>query len=414
MAVRHFFLHNWVASVKVGTNWATDIEASAEDGIEERVSLTSKPRRSVTVKFTGVNQGEAAALFFAMGRITDDEVVQVPLYPDVSDTTALSSVTTVNCLTTDRRFAVGQFLLIHSTDEDGRPQDPQILEVFAVAVGSITTGAMVGSYPAGSVVYPIVGCLPKLEESAVPRTDRVMDWEVAFDEIPSYQPPAFGLYADMGDDFDSALDFEGVERFIFDFPVNWDKSLSIGVMRAGYAEEMGRGSIVMPRGSQPRYVFGFQVERFDRAEFMRLLRFFDGHRGRCHPFFLINPLTLWTVVNVGTTLIDVERSTQNYAEGAPEDDISFVGEYVAIRKTDGTTVIGVVVSGTLDSGNLRIGFDPPIPAMVVGDIEWVTSAHLVRFNSDSMSEEWLTNTVASIRVSMIELTNTDADMDVLA
>jgi hypothetical protein len=387
MSVYTLFLHNWVASVRVSTEWKTTPEVSPTNEVEERQSLVGKPRRTVTVKWTAMTQEEANKLSFTLQRMGHQRL-RLPLYPDVSETTATSSLTTINCPTTDRRYYVGQRVVIHDLDTDGRPTNVQWGVIQAVAAGAITlTGALTGSYPAGSVVYPVLDVEIVLAGEATPRTAHTMDLEVAFEEVAETSLPASDDYTGIAGDFDTQEAVYENDRYVLEIGPNWAKQLRLGMARAGSAHELGRGVAVVPRGVRPKSLFSWTCDRTTRAEHALLLRFFDAHRGRAIPFLLVNPLVIWQVVTVATTRIDV----QPFGDVTDPNTFNY---YVAIKMRDGTLHIRQNYGASLVGGNHRIELNPVLPAMSASEIEWVTSAHLVRFQSDSLDEEWLNNEVA--------------------
>ena len=85
-----FFPHNWATEVAMATVWTTQVDVSENRLAETRRNLVDAPRRTITVRWSGLRQSIATRLLFEIMRSADSQR-RIPLYQDVSVTTASSS-----------------------------------------------------------------------------------------------------------------------------------------------------------------------------------------------------------------------------------------------------------------------------------------------------------------------------------
>lgn len=395
------FLHNWAASVVMETAWATAVVASAEDQIEERLSLSTKPRRTLSVRWDGVNRGEVHRLFFGLARQADQATLLLPLYQDAAVTTASSSGTTVNAPTTTRRLVVGQQVFVFEVTGGGRPTNVQRRTVATVAAGSFTvTSALTGTYPTGSVVVPLIQCRPVLSARGEALTDVAGSFEQTFLEDAVASIEASADYADLAGSWDTADSAAGETYYVLHASPNWAASVELRAKRSGNEVELGRDHVVILRGPRPAFAFRFSVLAADRDEAWQMIQFADAHRGRLVPFFVVSPLSLFVVSNLSTTWVDVTRS------GDIDDPLLFAS-YLFLETTAGVRYIREITGVTNSGGLNRLAVDPVLPVLTAGDIARATTAHLCRLSSDALREEWASSTVASFDLAVEEVLNED-------
>lgn len=393
------FVQDWTVRPQVATEWQTDVVAAAETLSEERRALAPRPRRTIFVRWTGIERAEANRLLFTIARACD-EPLEVPLYPDVAVVTSSSSGTTINCPTTNRRFAVGGRVLVHGA----RGADAQVRTIAAIAADSIeVTAALTGTVPVGAVAYPALQVRVALEGRLLPRTDGVCDVAAAFVEDLETSLPGSCAYADLAADhaFGVADDGDGNEYFVLDVDPDWRVEPTIDVARSGRQERMGREDVVFTRGPRPLFTFELAVAALDRAAHARTLAFFDAHRGREKAFFMRNPLTLWEATAIATTYVEVD----------PVGDLDDVQDFASwlVVEAAGAIYVRPITAVALQGDAWRFSLGVNLPVLSLGDITRVTLGHLVRFSEDALLEEWITNTAAALRLRMVELVDERTD-----
>jgi ribosomal protein L35AE/L33A len=397
--VYEFFLQNWVNQVTMETAWKNTINVSAENLVHEGRSLVARPRRTISIRWDAIDQGEAHRAFFTLARMGNQRL-RIPLYQDVAKITASSTLSTINVVTTSKRFYVGQRVVMHERTS-GRPSNVQYGVIQTVNANSlILTAPITGTYPAGAVVYPVMDVEIVLGASGVAVTDHVATLQLSFLELAVGALPESNnwddLYLSNPSDYTNSDD----EWYVLDpdMSPNWSRDVGIFMQRAGNERGLGRDHVVTTRGPRPQYAFRYSADRVTKAEAHRMLSFFDAHKGRLIPFIVPNPLSIFNVENMGVAFVDVTR------QGDIDDPSSFVS-YVFLKMRNGNSYVRTV-TGVTDNGGLnRLAVTPNLPAMLAADVVVCTTAHLCRFAKDSLSEVWHTDTVATFEVDVVEVLN---------
>lgn len=393
--VYEIFLHNWANAVAMDTIWLNAINRSAQNQVTEGRCLSPKPARVLNVRWDGMDQDWAHRLFFTLMR-AGHQILLIPLYQDVSITTAPSSLDHIYCDTADRRFQDGQTVVIFERGENGRPTNVQFRDVVGLAPGDIPlTVNLVGTYPVGSIVCPLVFTEIMLDAAGTALTDFVATGLLSFVEQTRFATGPSSDYASVPADAYTAAN--GEDYYLLAFSPNWAKEVGFGMTRAGDAQAMGRDNVVVTRGPRPQFNFRFSCDQATRAEFYDLLQFFDGHRGKQIPFFVANPLTIWNVENMGVAFVDVTRS------GDIDDPLLFAS-YLYLEMDNGDIYIRAITNVTNNAGLNRLAVTLP-GGLVANDVKRATTAHLCRFKSDALHEEWYTNTVCTVLIEVEECLN---------
>lgn len=399
------FLHNWASTVALDTNWLNAINLSAQDQVTEGRGLAPKPQRTLTVRWGALTQAAAHRLFFTLARAAHQRL-RVPLYQDVSFVTAPSSGTTLHVDTRSRRFEDGKTLVVFEV-VNGAPTNVQYAEASAHTDDTITLGGSItGTYPAGAVVMPLALVEIQLDTAARSVTDFFADAQMRFEERQVNAIGASAAYADVPADSYTALN--GADYYLLSFGPNWAKGVSWGWTRTGEATALGRDKVVVPARGRARALFSFSCDETTRADFFALLQFFDGHNGRLVPFFVANPKTIWSVTNIGTTFVDVVRS------GDIDDPTTFVADdgYVYLEMNDGSVYVSGVTAVADHSGANRLSLDQALPGgLLAVDVARCTTAHLCRFKSDTLHEEWATDHVVSVAIEVEESINEEIEVE---
>lgn len=402
-AVYDFLPHNWIQDVTMTTAWSTQVNVSEARNAETRRSLVASPTRYLDVRWTGLTQAESARLLFNMVRLGGQEA-RVPLYQDVAVTTAASSGSTINCPTSYRRFYDGNLVCIF---EDGGA-NIQFGVISSFTASAITlTGSLSGSFPAGSLVFPVLITQPLLGQRFDLLSDQLV--EVAGMRFKEAAPriQAAGDYGDLGTYGFSQL---GSFAYLLDFSPEWRAGVSVSMSRLAYDNQFDRLSTPTLVGARATLGLDLIYSFYQRSDFFRFLQFFDAHRGRGAPFWLEFPQTIWTAEAVTTTYLDVTQV------GDPDDYSSFVesieggSPFLLIKKTDGSSVI-VQVTETTSPGGGVYRLAATIPSMSLSDIDRVGLALFVRFASDELEERWYTDEICEVSCSVIELLRWEDETD---
>lgn len=394
------FLQNWASPPRVTTEWLTDRIASASDLAEERRNLVGRPRRTVWMRWSAIDRPEAQRLLFRAMQAGSEEI-DVPIYPDVAFTTAASSGTTINCPTADRRFHVGGNAVIVEL-QAGRPTNPQVREITAVGASTISvTPALIGSYAAGSPVFPSIVAEVQLDSAISAVTDQAGEFDVPFTEKLASALPEYSSYAGVAaHGFAVADDGSGNDYYVLIRRPNWGSSITIGVARSGNSEPFGRDRAVFVRGPRPLFGFRFSVASRDRAEFAAVLAFFDGHRGRAIPFFVLNPITAWEAEAIATTFVEVPQ----------DDDIANLQDFASyvVVETASDVYVRPITNVAVQGSNYRITVGVNFPVLNLADIVRTSLAHLCRFASDGLEEDWASDSAVVCEFSVEEIVAEDS------
>lgn len=390
------FLHNWADRVTVETAWRTAVSASESTQAEERVGLGDRPTRAITFRWTGITRDEGNRILIALAKASGSGL-SLPLYCDQAITTASSSGTTINAPTANRRLAAGAQVVLADLST-GRPTNVRYPTIDSLAADAITTSATItDTYPAGSVVWPLVTVQPVLEPAVRFMTDGTMEVTLTTLEVPE---SALAALDDPGDTpagfstYDLTGDLPALP--IFDVEPDWSGGVVIGLVRAADAYAQGRSQVVEVRGTRPRFTLEASLLLAERADVFSVLTFFDSRGGRLAPFWLAAPVALWEPTNLDTGFVDVETDAD-----ATEADDCFT--YVALVMEDGTVYVRPISTITAISGGWRVAVSDSFPSLALADVKRVTPAFLVRFAEDAIREEWVTDEVCRIPLRAVEL-----------
>lgn len=367
---------NWAESIELRSSWNTDV-FSARTLAEERRALIDRPYRTLSVTFTSMYLRETHDALMNMLRAGQQRQV-FPLYCDASRVTATSSGTTINCDTTLRRIFIGCRVVIHSWTQTGRPLNPQYGIVRTFNTTSITLQtALTGSYEAGARVIPVMDVDLNLEQEASVITDQIAVTRFTVRELTGKS-----ALASTSQSLPASIQLATDGVPIFNPRVEYSNGFQLRAVREADTQDQGRDVIVDPRGDRPLREYTSRFESRTRAEAWQVIQFFDYCRGRGRSFYLLSPETPFDVTGITSTSITVTStsSAQNIRD--------FV-KFVAIVKTDGTELV-VPLGSVVDGGaTFTISFTD-IGSITLADAQRVTTAHLVRFKSDEMTESWET------------------------
>lgn len=396
-ATYDLFQQDWSSSPRVETAWQTHVSDAAGTLAEERCQLRARPGRVVTARWVGVSRAEAQRILFQVLRSGSDRT-RVPIYADQAITTAASSGTTINCPTAYRRFAAGALVAIHEL-VGGRAANVQYRTVSSVGASSLTlTAGLTGTYPAGSLVYPVVTAEVVLERRVPFQTNRVCTLEVSFLEVAgSTAIPALGTGLANPAGFPTAT-VEGETYPVLDLDPEWSAGVEVGFLRPGEDYDRGRGHAVYARGARALWSWEIPLLLPARETAWSVLRFHDAMRGRTGAFWATLPADVWRAVDYATGYVEIEAAG-NLADA--QDLLS----HVAVHLSDGSINLRRVSTVTLVGSDWRITPTEALPAGTLANVVRVAPAALARFDSDSIEEEWITDQVLRTRLAVRELTS---------
>lgn len=386
---------DWGVSVRVETAWRTVVTDADSTAGEERVQLWTRPARTVHVRWVGIDRAEAQRLVFAILR-SGHEQTRVPIACDQAVTTASSSSVTINCPTADRRFSAGYYCLIHDVS-GGRAINPQVRYVTAVGGSSLTvTPALTGSYAAGAIVYPLILAEVELEREVEFPSSQVCVIEAAFREVIGVEalPALTNGLTSLGA-FPTAT-VESATYNLMDEDHDWAAQFVAGHIRPGEDYERGRGRQVYKRGARPLWRWGAQFLFDTRTLAWDFLELLDNLRGRTGALWWPWPANVWSAQGYATTYVEISASGNL-------DDMEDLVSHVAIKFTSGTWAVRRISTVVLTGGVWRITPTENWPAGSLSDVSKVCPCALVRMESDAAEEEWLTDQVMRIGLSVREI-----------
>ena len=383
--------HNWTATAKMDSSFETDVTISTESSAEERRQLVDRPYRTMQVHFTALTKRDLNLLTMTIQRLSLQRMTPVPVYTDYTKTTASASGMSIPCDTRFRRFFENQRVVIHDWSSR-RPGNVEYAQIDTLTDTEITlVDPLSGTFPKGSRVYPIMEAEISLGSDMALPSDETLEADMLVREVTGYSamPRTVQNYEDP-DGFELYQD-----RPILDLQKDWTDGLRGGYSRDGQQFKSGRAQIAFVSGDRPRFWFEARFTA-TRANFWPLLNFFDSRLGRLRAFWVLNPSSAFEPTVLQTNLVRMKPA------GDIADWQSFFKQ-IAIIKKDGTKYLRGVASIVEDSGLWVVTFDEAIPSTDLADVRRITSAHLVRFQEDGLSEEWLSDGLVRTSLSMIEV-----------
>jgi len=391
--------HNWIAQVTVESSFLTDVTRS-ETMREERVSLREKPLRLATFQHTGMSRADSARIMMNMARIANGGA-PVPLHCDATRLTQTAGLG-AQTLTGDfrwRRFFPGARLVIHTWDASGRPTDVEIHAIEKISadrqvVTLVTT--LAAAKASGARVIPLLDCDVTAESSAQVVSDANVDLTITFAE----KPGASSLPATIMDVAPWLQHQDGLP--ILDVSGDWSAGHQLRVMASGERARDGRASVFAATGDAPRFAHTINLNALTRERAWDVIQFFESRRGRARPFWLVAPLSPWTLENVNGTTIKIARV------GNIEDVQDFV-KHIGFVLRDGTVVIRTVTTAYDNGTHFLIGLQGALPASVTTSaVRRLSPAWRVRMERDAFTERWTTDGICTMRFDAIDVDDEDA------
>lgn len=385
------FRPNWSTPVADTLQWRTDVHR-AYAGNEQRVCLRAKPRRRI--EYRAAVWGEERQRFENLLRGYQKLVFGLPLWHQGSRLTAQASAgATVISIPGgdwgDRRMRDGLALLLY--------RDYKTWEVVTEqsrAGGDITLNASLGrTWPAGSLLYPVVvGKLPE-EVSAERLTGDVLDAVLAWTLDPRTASPTLPTSLT----WDTYAGYPVVKT-----QPNWVRPVTRSFRHAFDTFDTDTGVVEWtPTEALPHATRRYSWTLRSNAQVLDFLAFLDRCKGRLSPFLAPEWSTAFEVVADNTADTTKVRVRNN--RYLADDAFDATNDRFYIRKSDGSEYFRQAVGAeALPGGILELTLNtatPVTPETVIG----FTPLQLCRFDSDSLTLAWETDVVCTVEATLLSV-----------
>ncbi len=126
---------------------------------------------------------------------------------------------------------------------------------------------------------------------------------------------------------------------------------------------------------------------------MKFVRWFEAMGGRYLPFYLLSPLTDFVAVSFDASHVTVKA---NFLA----NDWNFFPA-IGVLMIDGTFQIRLITGTSQSGANWILTVDAWTTTPTLNTIRRLSAAHLVRFDTDEMVEEWITDGVMQINQTLL-------------
>lgn len=242
-------------------------------------------------------------------------------------------------------------------------------------------------------IFPVIECDLELSTTANAVTDYVSDAVVTLTETPG--PSALDPLIEPGD---TPLGYDEHDGYpILHLPIDWTQ-VQFGAFRPGERDRVGITNVAQTYGPYPGASFNLPFVTFTREDTFALMEFFDSRGGRLYPFWLFAPFHGTTAHDIPiSTLIRFEYRIDDY----DWDVYTHLGVY---RKSTGDYSVHEITSAASSGGYVNIVLADALPTTTLSDLE-VSIAHLVRFDTDEYTEEWITDEAHRTSLPVVQLLN---------
>lgn len=394
-------LHNWADAISIETAYSTDV-TPAITLTEELCNLNPRPLRQITARIDAIRQADCARVLALLTRI-GNQPTPFPIYCDWSPVTANSSngsdtapfgqTSIIPCDTSDRRLFVGAQVIVFDLNSVGRPTNIEVQTIVLIESAQLTVTRLKTSRTARARVVPVIYGQITLESDATILTDEAISANLRVTE--STGPTQLPGWSGFGDSPDTST-YQQIP--ILELRHNWNNGPTIKVRRAGALQQEGRAPFIETFGIRSRLTFSFSAAGIRRADAVHALRFIDSRNGRLRSFWMLNPLSVFSVVSLTTTYVEIERLLT-------VDDVWRTLEYVGFKYLDGSTEARQLWRVEDTGVSLKLYFSNNMPSLRIdlNTIRQITSAHLVRLTDDSYTELWDTDGSVAFEFEAIEM-----------
>lgn len=392
--VPSLFRADWADPVVLERTFLTNVTASKAQ-VEKRVGLLSKPYISCTASFKAQESEEldSTRLMAMLDQIAGSRPI-IPVWCEFFTVTvdAIVGATSLTVRSTsDRLIKAGSEVLICYPEGRTRWR----YETASVSTLSGTTvfltGGLANAYPAGSRVFLAMRSEAALEANASLVTRRTGRANLSFREV--HDPGVIEPTTPIGT-ITTGSSFNSLP--ILDVFYDWADGVDVSQLIDGTSDVVGLENVTEIEGTKSRIQAQLVFKTLTRSGATKIRKFFDSRGGRLLPFWLPWPSEDFSINSASTTELQVEVKGNSAAYLSAS-----VGGHIAIISVDGSIRVARIASVTISGSNAILTFASAISSP--GSIKRASWCSLVRFDSDSISESWLTDEMMSASLSVIGL-----------
>ena len=392
---------DWTDEVRVTYSFKTEVITSRSNK-EQRIADRDRPR--LGLEYTAFMADRDFRVAMGILAMRAGEQVKMPVW-----SRPVPLLGPVDAAATGFTLAGEDSLLAASTEVIviwGSPENTQfITETLLIVVGDevTTVGAMGLDIPDGAVAYPLATGRLTVDTSIKLANDAMARASVRFDIDPGFE-----VLMDAGE----ALEMHD-GREVLMIPPDWAKdiTLTMRAFRDTLDYGFGRTYHYSPTDINER-MQSLGYIGAERAEVDVLTNFFRRHRGQQVEFFMPT-FTSDMIVHGSRDLGDVVLRVS----GHDIYDIyrnHTVYKNLVIFYTDGTHEIYAadLINKVTDSTGLysRIAIEPPMRRdFSISDVQMICWLPLWRFTQDDLTEQWVTDEIANVGLSVKTLETLDAE-----
>lgn len=386
-------------SIELTTSWRT-LSDRGNDLSPNRNAGRSRPSRIARHKLWAFFRDEQAALRAQHGRSARGRFL-MPLLGDMAtiNPSVIAGATAIPCDAADRRFFDGgRVLIIEPVPFAGPHSAWEIADIAAVAGNSLTlTAGLANAYPTGSRVLPLIECDPQQSSGIDLESDHTS--LVSIEGVEAAGRSAAPAWIDAGLAPVGAQLFTGagITAPIFDCPLDWPAVTSTLDAEHDSATS-GLSTLTRVIGDRALATVEAGFKSMSRTEAVRLLRWFDGRRGRLHPLWLPIPASeIGRITAVGTSSVTTSSVGLN-AHLFPLGHI----RHLVFSLRDGSIFAASIEGLSANTGPTTLSLSAN-PTFGVDDVLGVSALVMATFDSDELTESWETPEAMTARIRFREV-----------
>lgn len=385
------FLPDWSDTVVDELAWLTTVER-AYAGDEQRRGLREIPRKTQEMTVTVRSPHEAQYLENAVFGWQARQFA-VPVVTESSRLTANASLgsVSVSMETTDRGFYPGQYLLIFNG-----LNAYESVEIAAVNPGSIAlVRPLANAWPVGTLALPTELAHLGNAQDIIRLSDYYLsarlEWSFAVSASAANTPSAV-----------AALNYRGQEVWLT--RPDWSVTPSFTYENDFLSYGDGDMGVLQWRetGATPSIVRQHRWQLKNRSEARAFREFLARRAGRRVPCWVPTWTTDFFMVGTATSTSSsiwvIDNGYRSFSAG------SEVRQDIAIFLKGSSTPILRRILLVVDNfnGTVALNLDSPIgQSFAVDDVSRICFIGLFRLGSDSISVQWLSDTVASVTLNLV-------------
>lgn len=411
-----YFPANWLRAIKIETTFLSDATQSKETMAEERCSLSTRPLRKISADLLVDGREAVESMGISYARfcsIAPESAIPFPIYCDATYCSAAMSLDTptgfrvVPCDTEFRRFFLGQrIMLVHPQNSASFAGGVRFGIIEKILSDRLYVSGVSVDFPVDSAVYPCIDAQLTFSMPTNLTTARVAQVSISAQEAPgpSQLPSIWSTQTNgIAPASRQPWNYAGYAP-IWALNHNWKNStFNIEVARDGAEEEVGKGSVLDSFGQRPIHSITATLTPLSREEHWGQLRLFESRRGRANPFFVLSPRDGLSLISVTTTAVRFSTLRSGDLEIEPFFDYVFLEfPQSAIGLPVNPEVREIAAVNQIDSVTVEISWSEPLSGYSSLTPTRVEFAHLCRLASDSIVEEWMTDSVSKIQIRAVE------------